>query len=148
MLSIGSDQPDVISVDFDGNDIYFIERLLDRGLRPALFIAEYNGKFPPPIRFQVTYDPAFRWSNDDYMGASLCSLNDLFVRFGYRLVCCNAHSGNNAFFVREQDARLFPEVPSSIEAIFSEPRYHLYTGYAHPPSPRTLRKLFERPASA
>ena len=82
------------------------------------------------------------------MGASLCSMNDLFERFGYKLVCCNAHTGNNAFFIQNRFAGLFPEVPDSIDAIFSEPRYHLYTGYAHPTSPLTLRKLFERPAAA
>ena len=148
LRSLGTEHLDVVSFDFDGNDIYFLEALLERGIAPALYIVEYNGKFPPPIRFQVTYDPAFRWNNDDYMGASLCSMNDLFERFDYKLVCCNAHTGNNAFFVRNRYAGLFPEVPASIDAVYSEPRYHLYTGYAHPASPLTLRKLFERPAPA
>lgn len=82
------------------------------------------------------------------MGASLCSMNDLFERFDYKLVCCNAHTGNNAFFLPRRHAGLFPEVPDSIDAIFSESRYHLYTGYAHPAAPLTLRKLFERPMAA
>jgi len=146
--SIQSEHLDVVSFDFDGNDIYFLEELLKQGVKPALYIVEYNGKFPPPVRFQVSYDPSFDWNNDDYMGAALCSMNDLFERFDYKLICCNAHSGNNAFFVRKQDIALFPEVPERIDDIFCEPRYHLYTDYAHPVSPRTLRKLFERPAPA
>ena len=48
---IDSEKIDVISLDLDGNDIYFVEKLLAKGFKPKLFIVEYNGKFPPPVKF-------------------------------------------------------------------------------------------------
>jgi hypothetical protein len=71
----------------------------EKGILAKLFIVEYNAKFPPPIEFQIDYDPRHTWAHDDYYGASLSSFDRLFSRFGYRLVCCNAHTGANAFFV-------------------------------------------------
>ena len=55
--SISSEKLDVISLDFDGNDIYFVEKLLSGGIIPKLFIVEYNAKFIPPSRFQIEYNP-------------------------------------------------------------------------------------------
>jgi len=99
LAHIQVNNPDVISIDLDGNDIYFVEKLLSGKLRPKLFIVEYNAKFPPPIEFQISYDPAHVWGQDDYFGASLCSFVKLFSAHRYRLVCCNSHTGSNAFFV-------------------------------------------------
>src|SRR5437588_1011638 len=95
---IDATQVDVISLDLDGNDIYLVEKLLAGGIRPNLFIVEYNGKFPPPVKFQIAYDPDHVWESDDYFGASLSSYAALFARFDFRLVCCNSHSGSDAFF--------------------------------------------------
>jgi hypothetical protein len=142
LSEIGSQGADVISLDLDGNDIYLVEKLLQSGLRPSLFIVEYNAKFPPPVAFQIAYDPAHTWQGDDYFGASLASFSDLFDRFSYRLVCCNSHSGANAFFVdRAHDAQ-FADVPRSINQIYVEPRYHLYTRYGHALSLRTIERIF------
>jgi hypothetical protein len=69
---------------------------LEHGVRPKLFIAEYNAKFPPAIDFRIAYDETHTWKSDDYYGASLKSLADLLGRYGYTLVCCNT-SGVNAF---------------------------------------------------
>ena len=52
-----SNELDVVSLDLDGNDIYFVEKLLANNIKPKLFIVEYNAKFPPPIRFRIDYDP-------------------------------------------------------------------------------------------
>jgi hypothetical protein len=133
---------DVISLDLDGNDIYLVERLLADGIRPKVFIVEYNGKFPPPVKFQIAYDPEHVWQSDDYFGASLSSFAALFDRFDYRLVCCNSHSGSDAFFVDSALAEHFADVPTDINEIYCEPRYFLYSGYGqHKTSPRTVEKI-------
>jgi hypothetical protein len=140
---IGATQVDVVSLDLDGNDIYLVEKLLADGVRPKLFIVEYNAKFPPPVQFQISYDPDHVWQSDDYFGASLSSFAALFARFDYRLVCCNSHSGTNAFFVDGALSQHFADVPTDISEIYVEPRYFLYSGrYAqHKTSLRTIAKI-------
>ena len=118
---INSEKLDVISLDLDGNDIYFIEKLLADGFKPKLFIVECNAKFPPPIKFQIAYDPEHIWQSDDYYGASLTSFNDLFNNFGYKLICCNSHTGVNAFFIDATYSDLFSDVPTDINQIYVEP---------------------------
>jgi hypothetical protein len=138
---IDSAKLDIISLDLDGNDIYFVEKLLENGFKPKLFIVEYNAKFPPPIKFQITYDPKFIWQGDDYFGASLTSFNNLFNNFGYKLICCNLHTGSNAFFIDATHADFFSDVPIDINQIYVEPRYHLYNEYGHAKSLRTINKI-------
>jgi hypothetical protein len=140
---LGSSQIDVISLDLDGNDIYFVEELLAAGFTPQLFVVEYNARFPPPVRWQTGYDDNHRWNWDDYFGASLASFVDLFGRYGYWLVCCNAQSGANAFFVRTEKQSLFPEVPRELSRIFCGPRYYLYSHFGHNVSPRTVERMLE-----
>ncbi|MEE6179258.1 hypothetical protein [Mycobacterium sp. 050134] len=142
MQRIGATHVDVVSLDLDGNDIYLAEKLLADGLRPQLFIVEYNGKFPPPVKFQIAYDPGHVWQSDDYFGASLTSFAELFERFGYRLVCCNAHSGSDAFFVDAALSEHFADVPTDIGQLYVEPRYFLYGGFGqHRTSPRTVASI-------
>ena len=136
---------DVVSLDLDGNDIYLVEKLLAGGILPKLFIVEYNGKFPPPVKFQIAYDPDHVWGSDDYFGASLSSFAELFERFGYRLVCCNSHSGSDAFFIDDALADAFADVPTDIDRIYVEPRYFLYGGFGqHKTSPRTVAEILRR----
>jgi hypothetical protein len=138
---LGSSQIDVISLDLDGNDIYFVEELLASKLTPQLFVVEYNARFPPPVRWQIEYDEGHRWNEDDYFGASLASFVDLFARYGYQLVCCNAQSGANAFFVRAEAKALFPEVPEDMSRVFCGARYYLYNEYGHKVSPKTVERM-------
>lgn len=140
---INSEKLDVISLDLDGNDIYFIEKLLADGFKPKLFIVEYNAKFPPPIKFQIAYDPEHIWQSDDYYGASLTSFNDLFNNFGYKLICCNSHTGVNAFFIDATYSDLFSDVPTDINQIYVEPRFHHYTKYGHTQSLRTINSIIK-----
>ena len=138
---IDSEEIDVISLDLDGNDIYFVEKLLAKGFKPKLFIVEYNGKFPPPIKFQIEYDPKHVWKGDDYYGASLTSFDSLFNDFGYKLVCCNSQTGVNAFFVDAAYLEFFSDVPTDINQIYVEPRYHRFTRYGDTQSLRTINKI-------
>jgi hypothetical protein len=140
--NLKSQSVDVISLDLDGNDIYLVEKLLENGFHPKLFIVEYNAKFPPPVRWQMDYDATHRWHGDDYFGASLCSFVDLFSRFGFFLACCNAHSGANAFFLREEFRGAFADIPRDLNEIYVPPRYYLYNTYGHPRSVRTIEQMF------
>ena len=143
MREIGAENMDVVSLDLDGNDIYFVEALLSGGVIPKVFIVEYNAKFPPPIKFKIKYDPAHQWKSDDYFGAALMDFAELFDRRNYQLVCCNAHTGANAFFVKKEFSDLFGDVPSEISKIYMPPRYFLYDNYANPTSAKTVEQMFD-----
>lgn len=140
--AIGAKKIDVISLDLDGNDIYFVEELLSSQILPKLFIVEYNAKFPPPVRWAIDYNPEHLWRGDDYFGASLTSFNDLFEAHGYRLVCCNSHTGSNAFFVRVEFSEAFTDIPTDISDIYSAPRYYPYHAFGHKNSIKTIEQLF------
>lgn len=139
---------DVISFDLDGNDLYLVDELLKNNFRPKLFIVEYNGKFPPPIKWSITYNEKHIWDGSDYYGASLASFNELFEKNNYKLVCCNSHTGSNAFFVKKEFEELFEDVPKDINDIYVSPRYFLHNVYgsnsfSHNQSVKTINKLFE-----
>jgi hypothetical protein len=129
---------DLISLDLDGNDLYFCENLLENGYKPKVFIVEYNAKFPPPVEFSIDYDPNHIWDDSDYQGASLQSFANLFEKFEYSLICCNAATGANAFFVQNIYSDLFPEVPKSIEDIYVDRNYSLIEKYGHKKSLKTI----------
>lgn len=95
-LWLGTDELDFLSVDVDGNDLALVTSALTV-TSPKLVCVEYNALFPPPIRIQMSYDPAYVWEGDDYFGASLQAWVDAMP--DYSLVGCNL-SGVNAFFVR------------------------------------------------
>ncbi len=133
---------DIISIDLDGNDIYFVSELLENKIRPKLFIVEYNAQFIPPSRFQISYDPDHRWEGDNYFGAALSNFDSLFNQHGYRLICCNSHTGANAFFIDVAYSHLFSDVPTDIRDIYTPPRYQLHSNFGHRPSPKTVERIF------
>lgn len=135
------DQIDLISMDLDGNDYHFCKELLINGVRPRVFIVEYNAKFFPPIEFVIDYDQEHVWQDDDYFGASLTSYCSLFHQFGYELVCCNAATGANAFFVLRDLSNLFNDVPRDIEKLYSAPAYYLPSKYGHKASISTIKTV-------
>jgi hypothetical protein len=146
--NIGTNDLDVLSLDLDGNDYYFARELLSKGVAPKLLILEYNAKFPPPIKWTIDYDANHSWDNTDYYGASLASFCELLSEFSYTLVCCNAATGANAFFVRNEYLSHFSDVPKNIEDIFIGCRYQLYKRWGHPPSPKTIERLLKASSAA
>jgi len=136
------EQVDVLSFDLDGNDLWFVEILLQNNVRPQLFIVEYNGRFIPPLKWSMALDERHTWDMTDYFGASLQSFADLFDAHGYRLVCCNTHSGSNAFFVPNEYSKFFADVPENINEIYMSPNYKLYQAFAHPVSVKTVERIF------
>ena len=105
---------DLISVDLDGNDFYIVEKILNSGFFPKVFILEYNAKFPPPVDFKINYNPKHEWRNDDYFGTSLQSWNNLLTKFGYKLLCCNSQTGANCFFVKKKNFLNFSKMYQTI----------------------------------
>ena len=135
---------DVISLDLDGNDFHFCKELLSSNLHPKLFIVEYNPKFFPPIEFVMKYNRFHNWILDDNYGASLESFNQLFEGYEYKLICCNAHTGSNAFFVKREYMNLFNDVPKDINNIFMEPNFDLACKYAHFNSSDVIENIIYR----
>jgi len=133
----------IVSMDLDGNDFFFVQKILDGGFEPDVFIVEYNSKFPPPIRFTIEYDPKYVWSGTDYFGASLQSFIDLFDVFGFRLVCCNV-TGANAFFVAKRHVSAFADVPKEAEELFMPPDYNWFLGRGHVPDPRSIERFLSK----
>jgi len=90
----------ILSVDVDGNDYWFLGRLLD--LRPAMIIVEYNASLGLR-RLTVPYDKDFvrqaKHESGWYHGASLTALHQLCTKAGYGLTGVS-DSGCNAFFLR------------------------------------------------
>jgi len=135
--------PDILSIDLDGNDYYFLKVLLQKDIRPKLIICEINGIFPPPINFLVEYNPNHVWKRDDYQGASLSKMNELLSNFGYKLIVCNAATGVNAYFIEEKNIHLFPETPDDLNQIYVEPLHINYTGFTFPRSIKTILRIIE-----
>jgi hypothetical protein len=123
---------DLLSVDVDGNDYWLWEKILS-AYRPRACVVEYNGRWPPPTRWVLPYDPSHRWDLSVRFGASLQSLADLGARSGYALVACDS-SGTNAFFVRDDLlGSHFPSAGRGASYHYAAPLYS--PGFGHPPRP-------------
>lgn len=138
---LGKSEIDVMSMDLDGNDLYFINFFIKSGLLPKIIIAEYNGKFPPPIEFTIDYDSNHIF-NSDYMGASIQSINNV-LDSNYYLVACNI-AGCNAFFVRNDFSGYFPDVPKTISEKFLPANYGIVTKMGHNVSPKTIEYFINK----
>lgn len=132
---------DVLSFDLDGNDLFFLQLLLESKVKPKLLIVEYNAKFIPPVRWSMPHNDDHQWDHSDYFGASLQSFADLLGEYGYRLVCCNAHTGVNAFFVLGEMMMNFAEVPSDINDIYMSPNFKHVMKFGHAKSPKTIEDI-------
>jgi hypothetical protein len=94
--------PDLLSLDIDGNDYYVCEAILSNGFRPKIFVVEYNSAFGPDRNIMIPYNKQFQRGNcvgdDLYYGCSILSLIRLFESHGYRFLTVDKN-GVNAFFV-------------------------------------------------
>jgi hypothetical protein len=94
--------PDVFSLDIDGNDLYVMRALLDAGLRPKIVVVEYNSAFGPDrsvtIEYRADFDRTKAHPSWLYYGASIAGWRRFFEGRGYRFVTVD-RNGANAFFV-------------------------------------------------
>ncbi|HEY7077159.1 MAG TPA: hypothetical protein VH418_17400, partial [Solirubrobacteraceae bacterium] len=77
------EEPDVLSIDVDGND-YWIWRALERH-RPRIVVIEYNGALDPAEPRVAPYRPDAGWDHSAGYGASLAALEALGAVKGYAL---------------------------------------------------------------
>lgn len=100
--------PDFFSIDIDGNDYYVAETLLKAGLRPKIFVAEYNSSFGPEKSIAAEHRPDFYGERErgehpvNYWGCSLKGWQTLLGKYGYRFLTVDAN-GVDAFFIRPEE---------------------------------------------
>lgn len=111
---------DLLSLDIDGNDAVVLGQILTV-VKPRALILEYNGKYPPPLKLSVAYNPTHSWQGDDYYGSSLQVFVDQLAD-EYALVSCGL-SGANAYFVRKDLAGAFTAYP--VNDLYMPGRHHL-----------------------
>lgn len=119
------EEPDVLSIDVDGND-YWIWHALER-YRPRVVVIEYNGDLPPRAVEVMPYTPGFRWDHSSAYGASLGALEALAAEKGYVLVHTES-AGVNAFFVPSD---LASDLPAG-DAVPRRSANHALMGLGHP----------------
>ncbi|MEI6302509.1 MAG: hypothetical protein WCR74_13790 [Betaproteobacteria bacterium] len=125
----GAGEPDLLSIDIDGNDYHVFDAIMNAGvLSPRVVVIEYNARFRPPLKLVQPYDAMYAWDGSDYFGASLCALHELARRKGYALVATNL-TGANAFFVRKDLAgdHFYPDTDPAV--LFNPARYRLTPGF-------------------
>ena len=97
--------PDVFSLDIDGIDYYIAEAVIQAGLRPKIFVVEYNSVFGPHRSCTIEYADQFVFTKAHptqlYYGVSITGWRNFFNRHGYRFVTVD-RNGVNAFFVDPQ----------------------------------------------
>ena len=140
MSALSESHIDVLSMDLDGNDFHLTKDLLEHGLRPTVWISEYNARFPVDSHWIMDYSDDHVWAGDDYYGASILSFVELFHEHGYFPVACSAQ-GSNVFMVQQEFRSHFNDVPTSLNEIYQPPAYALAPSSTHSPSPKTLESL-------
>lgn len=119
--------PDLVSIDIDGNDYWVWEALLAR-YAPRVVVIEYNALLGPSAAWIMEYDPAHtreRIIVTSYYGASLKAMEMLGKRKGYSLVGCD-FLGVNAFFIRDDLLQDKFCAPCTSENHFEPNRLFLY----------------------
>lgn len=101
--------PDVFSLDIDGNDYYVADAILSAGFKPRIFVVEYNSAFGPENSVTIPYRDDFRCvrvhGDNLYYGCSISGWKTLFAKYGYTFVTVDVN-GVNGFFI---DATAFDE---------------------------------------
>jgi hypothetical protein len=90
----------VLSIDVDGNDYWFLEKLIDT--YPTVICVEYNatlGLDPLTVPYDPSFDRHEKHPSGWYHGASLTALAKLCGLHGYGLAAVST-AGANAFFTK------------------------------------------------
>jgi hypothetical protein len=98
--------PDVFSLDIDGNDYYLARTILEANIKPKIFVVEYNSCYGPndeiTIKYQENFDLFKSHESYLYYGVSIMAWKKLFKDFGYEFITVDSN-GVNAFFVNKND---------------------------------------------
>lgn len=94
--------PDVFSLDIDGNDYYIAKAIFENGFRPKIFVVEYNSVYGPERSETVVYKSDFVFTKAHpshlYYGVSIAGWRKFFASHGYRFITVD-RNGVNGFFV-------------------------------------------------
>lgn len=120
---------DLCSIDIDGNDYWVWQAL--KTFKPRVVVIEYNPVFRPTTRWVMKYNPAHRWNQTCWAGASIKSLELLGSKLGYKLVGCD-FLGVNAFFVRKDLLKDKFLSPYTAENHYEPSRQYLSRSIGHP----------------
>jgi len=129
-------EPDVLSIDVDGNDYWIWQALTI--FSPRIVVIEYNAHWPLLKRWVQPYDSERVWQGTDNYGASLGALRALGEEKGYRLVHTEL-TGNNAFFVRADITAVLP----APEVVPLRGANHFLRGASHTAHPAPAPPVIE-----
>lgn len=94
--------PDIFSLDIDGNDYYIAKAIMDGGIRPKIFVVEFNSVYGPERSMTIQYQEAFSFKKAHptnlYYGVSIQGWKNFFAQHNYRFVTID-RNGVNGFFV-------------------------------------------------
>jgi len=94
--------PDLFSLDIDSNDYYIVDAILASGMRPKVFVVEYNAVYGPAKAISIPYDASFfvksTAPDNLYYGCSIAAMKKVFGAHGYKFISVDSN-GVNAFFV-------------------------------------------------
>ncbi len=125
--------PDVFSLDIDGIDFYVAKAIFASGMRPKIFIVEYNSAFGPEKPITVPYQKEFSrfhvHPSGLYYGVSIAAWRSFFSKLGYEFITTD-RSGTNAFFI---DPAAFPAgFPGKIRRVDFRMNYSDQNGATRP----------------
>jgi hypothetical protein len=123
-----SPEPDVLSIDVDGNDVWIWRAIAPTS--PRVVVIEYNANLDHGRAIAQPYDPEWNWSGTDWFGASLGALDTVAARKGYGLVHTEL-AGVNAFYIRNDLLNHF----SDIRRVPRRSQNYDGHGYGHPVHP-------------
>lgn len=96
------DNPDLFSLDIDGNDYYIVKAILEAAFKPKVFVVEFNSAYGPTAAKTIKYAADFNIIKAHpsylYYGVSISGWKVLFEKFGYQFVTVDSN-GVNAFFI-------------------------------------------------
>jgi hypothetical protein len=119
--------PDILSLDIDGIDYYVAKSLFKAGIRPKIFVVEYNSAFGKDLSLTIKYKSNFVFSEEHstqlYYGVSIMAWRKLFEENGYKFITVD-QNGVNAFFV---DPTYFKEefLSGIVPCYFAENQFQL-----------------------
>jgi hypothetical protein len=98
--------PDVFSLDIDGNDYFIAKEILKQGFRPKIFIVEYNSVFGPEKSLTIVPSDNFEYISAHpsglYYGVSISGWVNFFTNNNYYFVSVDS-KGVNAFFIDKNE---------------------------------------------
>lgn len=100
---INYDKIGVLSIDVDGNDYWFLKKIVENNILPEVIVIEYNASFLNrniSVKYDENFDRKKKHESGFYHGASLCAFYNLLKKYDYHLV--KSIGGANAIFVNDK----------------------------------------------